>query len=123
MTESRPSTSTRNERRKRRASDRADPHAALIEQQAAHAWTVSLPDGDGTHRVVLIADNGVYLGRCTCDGFDFHEGPCAHLCTIRKADTIGCPDVNARPINIQRVNEIPKTISSTRLIGSKRDFL
>lgn len=33
----------------------------------------------------ITADYGVFIGRCTCDGFDFHEKPCAHLGTIRKA--------------------------------------
>lgn len=84
--------------------DRADPRAALIEQQGPHAWTVSLPDGEGTHSVVLVEDGDEFLGRCTCDGFEFHKGACAHLCTLRKAAVIGYPDVNGTPVRVEQVD-------------------
>jgi hypothetical protein len=84
--------------------ERADPVAALIEGESDHSWTVSLPDGEDWHHVVLIFDNGVYVGQCDCEGFEYHEGPCAHLCTIRKADTIGYPDINGESIKIERIN-------------------
>jgi hypothetical protein len=87
--------------------DRADPTAALIEQKHLHAWTVSLPDGEGTHRVVLGLEDGFYTGGCTCDGFEYHDGPCAHLCTIRKAHEIGYPDVNGTAVQIQAVDRNP----------------
>lgn len=87
--------------------DRADPTAALIEQQHEHAWTVSLPDGEGTHRVVLGLENGSYTGGCSCDGFEYHDGPCAHLCTIRKAAAIGYPDVHGTAIQIRPVDRDP----------------
>lgn len=84
--------------------ERADPVAALIEAKSNQSWTVALPDGEDWHHVALIFDNGVYIGRCDCEGFEYHEGPCAHLCTIRKADAIGYPDVNGNAIEIERVN-------------------
>ncbi|TKR27947.1 SWIM zinc finger family protein [Natronomonas salsuginis] len=104
MTASRPLNFTAEREQETTSFERADPTASLIEQRSPQSWTVSLPDGDGTHHVTLIQDYGVYIGRCTCEGFQYNEGPCAHLCTIRKADTIGYPDVNGTPVSIERVN-------------------
>lgn len=84
--------------------DRGDPVAALIEAKSDQSWTVSLPDGDDWHHVALIFDSGHYVGRCDCPGFEYHDGPCAHLCTIRKADTIAYPDLNGEPIEIERMD-------------------
>ena len=86
--------------------ERADPVAALIEQRREHVWTVTLPDGNDTHSVVLIEESGEYLGRCSCDGFKFHDGPCAHLCTIRKAAVVPDSDVNGTPILIRSVGAV-----------------
>ena len=86
--------------------ERADPVAALIEQRREHVWTVSLPDGDGTHSVVLIEEAGEFVGRCSCDGFEFHDGPCAHLITIRKGAVVPDSDVNGTPIRIRSVDAV-----------------
>ena len=85
---------------------RADPAAALVEPKSEHAWIVSLPDGEDWHHVALVFDNGHYVGRCDCPGFEYHEGPCAHLCTIRKADVVGYPDVNGNAISVERINRV-----------------
>lgn len=87
--------------------DRADPSTALIEQKHAHVWTVSLPDGEGTHHVMLGFEDDSYIGCCTCEGFEYHDGPCAHLCTIRKAHQIRYPDVNGTPIQVRDVDRDP----------------
>ena len=103
MTDSRP-LDVENERDEQTTSFQRDEQTtALIENKAQNVWTVSLPDGDGTHRVALITDYGVFIGQCTCDGFNFHEKPCAYLFTIRKADTIGYPDVDGKPVEIERI--------------------
>jgi hypothetical protein len=67
---------------------RADPRAALIERRAWNRWLVTLPGGD-THLCRLEREHGAYLGDCDCAGFEFHDGPCAHLCTLRKAEFLG----------------------------------
>jgi hypothetical protein len=85
---------------------RADPTTALIEQRREHVWTVTLPDGNDTHSVVLIEESGEYVGRCTCDGFRFHDKPCAHLLTIRKAAVVPDTDVNGTPVRIQSVDDL-----------------
>ncbi|MEE6208617.1 hypothetical protein U3A55_00385 [Salarchaeum sp. III] len=64
---------------------RADPDRALIERTSRYAYFVTLPDGH-VHRCAYAVENGEYIGRCDCDGFRYHDGPCAHLCTLRKAE-------------------------------------
>jgi hypothetical protein len=74
--------------------ERARPRSALIERQNRYGWRVLLPDGDHAHHVFLARDGDQYIGRChtyadgalrSCKGFKYGDGPCAHLCTIRKA--------------------------------------
>ncbi|WP_435062365.1 hypothetical protein [Halobaculum sp. EA56] len=69
--------------------ERADGLHALIERASTYGWRVTLPGGSDAHSVALADEHGAYVGWCDCDGFAFHDGPCAHLCTLRKAAFIG----------------------------------
>jgi hypothetical protein len=40
-------------------------------------------------------------------GFEYYDGSCAHLCTIRKAHEIGHPDVNGTPVQIRVIDRDP----------------
>lgn len=73
---------------------RADPRTALTERTAWNRWVVTLPDGEHAHDVRLERDHGAYVGECytpdgderePCPGNAYHDSPCAHLCTVRKA--------------------------------------
>jgi len=48
-------------------------------------FVVERPDGDG-HVVELVAALGHYWGQCTCDGFQYNDGPCSHLCGLKRAE-------------------------------------
>ncbi|WP_205596838.1 hypothetical protein [Halostella salina] len=72
--------------------ERADPSEALIERASRFAYRVMLKGGDA-HLVALAYEEGRYVGRCDCKGFEYHDGPCAHLCTLRKAEFIDAVDV------------------------------
>ncbi|APW99415.1 hypothetical protein CHINAEXTREME_17285 [Halobiforma lacisalsi AJ5] len=65
---------------------RADPREALIESFGRFGYKVTLRDGEDVHYCALGIDDGEYVGRCDCKGWQYHDGPCAHLCTLRKAD-------------------------------------
>jgi|GEM_PF-957877 len=65
---------------------RAQPDRALIERTSTYAYLVTLPDGHVHRCAYAINDDGTYVGRCDCDGYRYHDGPCAHLCTLRKAE-------------------------------------
>lgn len=84
--------------------DRADPRDALIERRNAHGWTVWLTDGADPHGVALCRDGDQFIGRCDCDGFCYHDGPCAHLCAVRKADVVNLRDINGLVTSIERVD-------------------
>ncbi|MFC6785067.1 hypothetical protein ACFQFH_19990 [Halobaculum halobium] len=69
--------------------DRADGLHALIERASTYGWRVSLPDGEDAHSVALADESGAFVGWCDCEGYHWNDGPCAHLCTLRKAAFIG----------------------------------
>lgn len=105
--------------------ERAEPDAALLERQGWDTWLVTLPGGD-VHELQLRRENGAYLGTCDCAGFEYHEGPCAHLCTVRKADYIHSDDVTGERVRVldaaedraqHAVEKVRATSSSTAIRG------
>jgi hypothetical protein len=92
----------RSQQRERTTSwERADPAAALIETVAWNRWRVMLPGSTDPHAVHLEREHGAYVGGCDCPGFAHHDGPCAHLCTVRKADYGHFEDIRGRRIRIR----------------------
>jgi hypothetical protein len=79
--------------------ERADPKAALIERCGRYCYLVTLPCGDA-HFCALGRRDGTLRGFCKCKGFRYHAGPCAHLCTIRKAAFVGLEAVNGETVEI-----------------------
>lgn len=72
---------------------RADPRAPTeIERIDRTRFAVELPDGNRHVTEVAKTPDG-WVGRCSCRGFEFTTGPCAHLCTLRKGDYIGAVTV------------------------------
>lgn len=69
--------------------ERADPRSALIERLGRYGWKVMLPGGDFHICGLGRRRDGQYDGFCKCKGYQYHEGACAHLCTLRKADFLG----------------------------------
>lgn len=84
---------------------RARPLSASIERASRVGYRVALPDGD-RHIVVLALDEGDYVGYCDCKAFEFNTGPCAHLCTIRKAAWAHVEDDRGNRVTIPRLDEL-----------------
>jgi hypothetical protein len=82
---------------------RADPEATLIESTGRYGYRVTLPDGDA-HLVAVVCEDGDHVGTCDCPAWEYHEGPCAHLCVIRKAAFLGVEDVEGEQVTIPRVD-------------------
>ena len=64
-------------------------------------------DSEATHIVQLHRDHGAYVGHCEehpsgedCPGFAYHDGPCAHLCAVRRADFGNLLDDKGQPVRI-----------------------
>jgi len=86
-----------------RSWQRSDPTRALIEPFGQFGYHVTLPGGQH-HTVAIARDGDQYYGRCNdCKGFEYHTGPCAHLCTILKADFAGVEDITGQPVTISTV--------------------
>jgi len=82
---------------------RADPEAALIESTGRYGFRVTLPGGEG-HLVAVAIDDGEYVGTCDCKAWEYHDGPCAHLCVVRKAAFLGVSDARDEPVSIPRLD-------------------
>jgi len=63
---------------------RSDPLHAVLRPTAGDTYEVKLPDG-AFHQVRLQRDHGAWTGTCDCKGFEYNDGPCAHLCALRRA--------------------------------------
>lgn len=83
--------------------ERADPEKALIEPLGRYGYRVTLPDGDA-HLVAVAVEDGEYVGDCDCKAAEYHDDPCAHLSTVRKAAFAGDEDVHGDPVTIPRVD-------------------
>lgn len=60
----------------------------------ADRFVVSHPDSDDSHVCRLaVAGRLGYFGSCSCDGYEYHDGPCSHLCAIERMAEIGHVDV------------------------------
>lgn len=58
------------------------------------------PDAD-THVVEIVLAYDEPWGRCSCDGYQFHGGPCSHLSAVWRAHLEGMVDLlEARPTAI-----------------------
>jgi len=77
---------------------RGDPDRAIIVKQSTTEYIVGLADGEDTHAVVFGMERGGYVGWCDCKGYEHHDGVCAHLATLRKAEFMGDRDHNGEPI-------------------------
>ena len=98
---------------------RADPDAAMIEQRTSTTFAVLLPDGDESHTVTYGKERGAHVGYCDCDGDRYHDLPCAHLCTLRKAEFIGASDVHGQKIEADDMG--PGTEPEPELIADGGD--
>lgn len=76
-----------------RSWERSHPDDALIEPFGRFGYKVCLRDGEDVHYCALGLEDGQYIGRCDCKGWQYHNGPCAHLCTLRKAAFLDRIDV------------------------------
>lgn len=85
---------------------RAEAARAGIWRTAWDEWRVALPDGDAIHDVTLRTDHGRYEGTCDCEGFQYNPGPCAHLCVLRKADTVDWEDLDGEPVRVFDVGHV-----------------
>jgi len=83
---------------------RADPEAALIESTGRHGYRVTLRDGADAHLVAVAIDDGQHVGTCDCKAWEYQDGPCAHLCVVRKAAFADVSDARDESVTIPRLD-------------------
>lgn len=84
---------------------RASTETARVRYVSPTVYVVAL-DG-GRHLCTLHeTPQGFYRGACDCKGWEYNDGPCAHLCALRMADYVHETTVRDRKVRVP-------TISST----------
>jgi len=81
--------------------ERAAPMAddTEIRKLNRFTWVVQLPDGQA-HVCTLLRRGDYFAGWCDCRGFEYNDGPCAHLCTLRQAAYVHVKDENGDRVRI-----------------------
>lgn len=62
---------------------------AVLHRHGRFDYGIRLTDSDNEYRAVLWRERGAFFGCCDCRGFRFHDGPCAHLWALYRADRNG----------------------------------
>lgn len=74
---------------------KADLAATSIIEDDPGRFAVQRGGSEDTHVAALVTALGETWGRCTCDGYEHHDGPCSHLCAVWRAESEGLVDVPA----------------------------
>lgn len=82
------------------SADRAINNGHIIFPSQGARFEIVLTDTQQRHQVHLAYDDArdEYHGRCDCEGFIFHDGPCAHLWALfiaagERTDANAPPDI------------------------------
>ena len=65
---------------------RALTNGHVIVSRSTYEFVVRLTDSDDGHTARVAREGGEYVGKCSCKGFEYHDGPCSHLAAVRIAD-------------------------------------
>lgn len=82
--------------------DKADlAETSISSLESPGEWVVQRSPDDDSHVVELVRAFSQAWGHCSCDGFQFHDGPCSHLCAVWRAfqrDLVDVPRAQVRTI-------------------------
>lgn len=99
--------------------ERADPTEALIERWGRYGYLVTLLGGDAHFCAIGRRRDGEFIGWCRCKGYRYHDGPCAHLCTVRKAAFGDLEAVNGEPVEIAHAVECDDMVDAEHTAGQQ----
>ena len=77
---------------------KAEPGNALVNECETEGTFSVRREGGEWHKCSLAVAHGEFVGTCDCEGFEFHDGACSHLCAVYRlrADE-GHPFPSVRP--------------------------
>lgn len=75
--------------------------ASIIDDGNPERFVVRREPESDAHVVEIVEAHGEPWGRCSCDGYAYHDGPCSHLSAVWRAELEGLLDIpTARPTGI-----------------------
>jgi hypothetical protein len=92
--------------------ERAAPMAddTEIHRLNRFAWLVQLPDGS-PHVTSLLRAGDWFEGWCDCQGFEYGDGPCAHLCTLRQGAYIHVETDEGERLQVEDVDDAREAVT------------
>jgi len=74
--------------------------AQIVDDDGSH-YVVKRPGSDDAHICELVTAMSHAWGKCGCDGYQYNDGPCSHLCAIWRAEQTGLVEIpSAKPTAI-----------------------
>jgi hypothetical protein len=75
--------------------------ASIVDDDNPERYVVRREAGSEAHVVEIVEAYGEPWGRCSCDGYKYHSGPCSHLSGVWRAELAGMLEIpTARPTGI-----------------------
>lgn len=75
------------------SADRGTTVGALITRETIRRYRLTMNDSHRWHAASLLNDWSGWVGECSCKAWEYHNGPCAHLYALRRADDMGVIDI------------------------------
>lgn len=67
-------------------------------------WATQRGPSEDSHVTQLVRNEGRFLGDCSCEGFDYNDGPCSHLCGLHRLYGEGLINIPAARIRTATVD-------------------
>ena len=96
--------------------DRSHLQGVSIETRRANRFVVHFPDSEEGHVVDLAADEGEYVGECTCGDFKYRNTVCKHLWAVLADSSTAVLDKSAT----ETPDDVPRTIADGGAVASPR---
>jgi hypothetical protein len=96
---------------------KCDAIESSVVDEGSGEWSVTrTPDAD-THHCHLATHGPHYYGGCDCKGYQFNDGPCSHLCLLRRleaAEYLSLPELRIRSVEgdvVERQQELADSVA------------
>jgi hypothetical protein len=84
--------------------EKASLAGTAVVDQGAGRFIVQRDGAEESHIVRLLETAGHPVGKCSCDGYEYHDGPCSHLAAVWRmqlADLLELPGARLRSVDVE----------------------
>jgi hypothetical protein len=84
--------------------EKADLAATSVVEESDGRFIVQRAESDESHVARLVETVGHPVGKCSCDGYQWHDGPCSHLSAVWRMEHHGLvelPKARLRSVDVE----------------------